>query len=72
MDEILNLTNSSFNELFSRVALISTIVQALGGVILIYIIFSIISLVMNRKKNKLLEEIHKNVKQINGTLKKKK
>ena len=56
-------------ELIGQVSLLITVLQALGGVIIIYLVFSIINMLLNKKKNKKIEEISLAVNNINQTLK---
>ncbi|MBU0894119.1 MAG: hypothetical protein KKF48_01425 [Nanoarchaeota archaeon] len=58
-------------ELVGKVSVLLTILQALGGVIILYVIFGVISLVINRKKNKQIELINKNLEEIKVLLYKK-
>lgn len=47
------------------------ILKALGGVIIFYIVFSVINMIINRKKKKQLERINKNLEEIKKILKNK-
>jgi len=51
---------------------LTRVIGALGGIIFIYLIFNIITLVINRKKGKEILNISKNVEEIKNLLKKKK
>ena len=57
--------------LVSQVSFLTSFLQALGGVILIYIVFNVINAVINRKKKKQLEQINNTLKEIKAILKKK-
>ena len=57
--------------LVSKVSTISAVFQAIGGLILAYIIFNVVSVIMNKKKNKELEKIRMLLEQINKKIKKK-
>lgn len=48
------------------------IIQAVGGLLVIYIIVSVINTIINWKKNKQIKEVHEDIKQIKKTLSKKK
>jgi signal transduction histidine kinase len=52
--EILNETT---NDLVGNFNVLITILQALGGVIVVYILFNIIMVVINRKRNKKIFQI---------------
>ena len=50
-----NITSTVFNfppELISQVSLLITVLQALGGAIVLYIIFIIVNAVLNKSRNK--------------------
>ena len=68
-----NLTNGILLEdLIGQVSSLTTLFQAIGGLIILYIIFNIINMIINRKKKKQLEEISENLKEIKKILKRKK
>ncbi len=54
--------------LFSKISLLTTIFQAIGGLILVYIIFHVINMVINEKRKKQIEEMSKDVKEIRKLL----
>ena len=58
--------------LADKVSSLTTFIQAIGGLVLIYLIFNVISLIMNRKKNKEIREINHNLEDIKKLLKKRK
>ena len=59
-------------DLLSKISILTTTLQALGGIILLYIIFGVINLLLKRKRNKKLESISKDLKEIKKILKNKK
>ena len=68
----INMTDPELVEiLIEKVSSLNTFLQAIGGIILIYLIFNIISLIMNRKKNKEIKEINHHLEEIKKLLKKK-
>lgn len=69
--EIGNLTDIMFEDLVTQISSLTTLFQAIGGLIILYIIFNIISTIMNRKKNKEIKLINKNLEEIKKLLVKK-
>ena len=66
-----NITNTVWNfppELIGQVSLLINVLQALGGVIIIYIIFNIIHAIINRKRNKKLDSLLLGVNNMNRNL----
>ena len=66
-----NITNTVWNfppELIGQVILLINFLQALGGVIIIYIIFNIIHAIINRKRNKKLDSLLLGVNNMNRNL----
>jgi len=66
-----NISNTVWNfppELIGQVSLLITVLQALGGVIIFYIVFNVITAIMNRNRNKKISEITLGVYNINKTL----
>jgi purine-cytosine permease-like protein len=57
-------------DLVGRIDFLVTILQAVGGFIILWIIFNIASVFMNRKKNKEIEKINKNLEEIKRLLSK--
>ncbi len=55
-------------ELVGKLSNLAIILQALGGAIILYIIFNIINLFTNKKKNKELQLINKNLEDIKQLL----
>ena len=72
VESLANLTNIETLEiLIKRVSTLTAIFQAIGGLILAYIIFNIINTIMNRKKRnelrrirQLLERMDRNISKI--------
>ncbi|MDP2628983.1 MAG: hypothetical protein Q8P15_03745 [Nanoarchaeota archaeon] len=58
--------------LIDKVSNLTTFFQAVGGIILAYLIFSAVNLWINRKKKKEMEKINNNLEDIKKLLKKKK
>ena len=52
-----DLVNALPGDLVSKIEFLITILQALGGVIILYIVFNIINTIINRKKNKKIDLI---------------
>jgi hypothetical protein len=51
---------------------ITRLIQALGGIILLYLIFSIVNAVINWKKNKEIKKLREDIREIKKILSKKK
>lgn len=64
-----NLTIYVPHEVIDALASFSTLLQAIGGIILLYLIFNIITTILNRKKQKNLENISRDLKEIKYLLK---
>ena len=58
------------SEILSKIDFLIVLIQALGGLIVIYLIFMIIRFFMIRKQNKIIEEIRKDIKLIKKKIKK--
>jgi len=56
-------------DLINQVSLLTTFLQAIGGLIFLYILFNIINAIMNKKKNKQLAQINNNLNEIKKILK---
>lgn len=67
-----DITLKALEDLTGQIASLTTIFQAIGGLIIFYIVFNIINVILNRKKNKEIKEINKNLKEIKNLLSKKK
>ena len=65
---IQNLSDIAVENLVNSVSNLTTFLQAIGGLILLYIIFNIINAVINRKKGKQLEKINENLEEIKKLL----
>jgi len=66
------LSDVTIENLINQISTMTTFLQAIGGLILIYIIFGVINAVLNRKKRDELREINKNLEEIKKLLKGKK
>jgi hypothetical protein len=55
-------------EFISKMGSLMTILQALGGMIILYIIFNIINMIINRKKGKEIQIINQNLMDIKKIL----
>ncbi len=56
------------NELVNQASTLITILKALGGAIIIYIIFSIINTIVNKNKTKKIDMIIHNLEEIKSLL----
>lgn len=63
--------NTAFQDLTSQIADLNILFQAIGGFIIIYIIFNVINAILNKKKNREIKEINKNLGDIKNLLKRK-
>lgn len=63
-----NATNVSSSGIFGSITSLTQIFQAIGGLIIAYIIFGIINIILNRRKNKQIEDIRKLLEKINKKL----
>jgi beta-lactamase regulating signal transducer with metallopeptidase domain len=66
-----NLSDVALENLINSISNLTTFIQAIGGVILIYLVFNIINAIFNRKKRNELREINKNLEEIKKILRKK-
>ena len=64
------ITNVLPGEILNKIDFLIVLIQALGGLIVIYLIFMIIRFFMIRKQNKIIEEIRKDIKLIKKKIKK--
>jgi len=55
----------------SPISSVTRLVQALGGIVLLYLIFSIINVIINWKKNKEIRKLRNDVRDIKRLLSKK-
>ena len=67
-----DLTIVTLEDLTSQISSLTTIFQAIGGLIIFYLIFNIINVISNKKKNREIKEINENLKEIKSILSKKK
>ncbi len=56
------------NELVNQASTLITILKALGGAIIIYIIFSIVNTIINKNKTKKIDTIINSLEEIKGLL----
>lgn len=63
-----NLTDATIDALVNNVSSLTTFIQAIGGLILIYIVFGIINSMLSRGKRKELKKINENLKDIKEIL----
>jgi len=66
------LSDVTIENLINQISTLTTFLQAIGGLIILYIIFGIINSVLNRKKEKELKKINNNLEDIKNLLKRKK
>lgn len=52
----------------SELSFISALIQAIGGIIVVYIILSSINLYLNRRRNKQIDKIERDIKEIKNYL----
>ncbi len=68
-----NLTNGAvLEDVFNQISFLTTLFQAIGGLVILYIIFNIINMIVNRKKNKEIKLINKNLEDIKKLLQRRK
>jgi len=67
-----NITSEISQELIERVGGLVTLLEALGGILILYLIFNIINVVLSRKKRNELKKINSNLIEIKKILSKKK
>ena len=65
-------TQATMDALVNNISSLTTFIQAIGGLILIYIIFGVINSILNRKKRNELKKINSNLEDIKKLLKGKK
>ncbi len=56
-------------EIAGQISFLTATLQALGGVILIYLIFSIVNVILGRKRSQKIDEILREIKKLNKNLK---
>jgi len=60
-----NFSNTQLIEdLISRMSSLTTFIQAIGGLVLLYILFNIINAIINKGKRKELSQMNKNLEEI--------
>lgn len=67
-----NITGLDFSALAGRASSLITLFQAIGGLIIAYLVFSIINMFLNRRKAKDIERMRQILESINKKLDKKK
>ncbi len=65
-----NLTDVVAENLISKISSLTTFIQAIGGLIFLYLIFNIITLIINKGKKNELKKIRKNLEEIKKFLRK--
>lgn len=65
-----NLTGVLPNEVVNQISLLIRIFQAIGGLIIAYIIFNVIQVIINRKKKNHMKRIAVDIKEIKKLLQK--
>ena len=68
IEEVINVLPG---ELVSKVEFLVIFIQALGGLIFIYLVLSVVRFFMLRKQNKIIDEIKQDVRYIKNKLKNK-
>jgi len=58
------------SEILSKVDFLIVLIETLGGLIIIYLVITILRFFMTRKQNKIIEEIRKDIKLIKKKIKK--
>jgi len=66
-----NLTDVTVEKMINQISSLTTFIQAIGGLIILYLIFNIINAILNGKKKKQLERINENLEEIKQLLKNK-
>lgn len=59
VEEVVSVSSVALTEMLSKINLMTTLFQAIGGFVLAYVIFNIISIILAKKKNQELVEIKK-------------
>jgi len=67
IEEVINILPQ---EIIPKVEFLILLIQALGGLLVIYLILSVIRIIMIRKQSKIIKEIRKDVKYLKNKLKK--
>jgi len=66
-----NFSDVTIKNLINQMSTLTTFIQAIGGLILLYIIFNIINSIINKGKRKELKKIRENLEDIKKLLSKK-
>jgi len=62
--EVINTTSELMPEILFEIGELATWLQAIGVVILLWIIFNVVYLLISLKKNKYLKQIQKDIKRL--------
>ena len=57
--DVANISSDAIGELISKINMLTTLFQAIGGFIIAYVLFNIIGIILEKKKNKEIYEIKK-------------
>jgi len=68
VEEVVNVSTSALSGIVSSVGRIGLWLQALGVVVILWIIFQIVTLIMNRKKRKAIYRIEEKLDLLNKKL----
>ena len=68
---IANLSSILPESIFKNLNFLLKILQAIGGFIILYLIFQIINVIFRRRENRILKKISKNLEEIKDILKSK-
>ena len=62
--ETINITTEMLTGIITTVGQLVLFLQALGLIIVLWLIFQIVTLIVNRKKRKILENVQKDIKKL--------
>lgn len=65
VEEIINASSDLAPQLVSEVGKLALWLQAIGFIVVLWLIFNVVSLIVNFKRKKELEEIRKDIKSLN-------
>ena len=71
LENIPNITSINVEDILTQVSTLMTIFQAIGGLVVDYIVFNIINIFWNRKKRREIKKIRELLEEINTKLSKK-
>ncbi len=71
LENIPNITSINVEDILTQVSTLMTIFQAIGGLVVAYIVFNIINIFWNRKKRREIKKIRELLEEINTKLSKK-